>query len=437
MSAIMKILLSDHIADAHWGDKALLSYHPPGFASIHLEGEEPNRLRQIQRAARRLDSQGIKQVALCGEEWDLERRYAFYQGFYNPKAGQSLYLGDMPAEEQARLDALLESTRWVRQLTNGTPDSIYPRSLAEQAAAFIRQQAPDAVSVEMIAGEQLQQLGHEGIYQVGRGSEREPVLLVVDYNPGGAAETPVAACLVGKGITFDSGGYSLKPSDMMLPMKSDMGGAAMVSGALALAIRQGLQARVKLFLCCAENLVSGKAFKLGDILHYRNGVTVEVLNTDAEGRLVLADGLLAASDTGAPYILDAATLTGAAKYALGREYHAVFSPQPAQREQICALAQQENELFWPLPLDPWHLGQLSSAFAELGNVASAEGTAGASTAAAFLSRFVGAGVRGWVHLDLSASYQKNGNELWACGAKGHGVRTLASWLQAVCAPRPD
>ena len=111
MSAVMKILLSDHPADAHWGDKALLSFNQAGFACIHLEGDEPNRLRQIQRAARRLDGQGIKQVALSGEEWDLERRYAFYQGFYNPREGQSLYLGDMPAEEQARLDALLESTR--------------------------------------------------------------------------------------------------------------------------------------------------------------------------------------------------------------------------------------------------------------------------------------------------------------------------------------
>ncbi|MGL4205451.1 MAG: aminopeptidase PepB [Aeromonadaceae bacterium] len=431
MSAIMKLLLTDHAADAQWGEKALLSFHQHG-ASIHLSGDETECLRLIQRAGRRLDSQGIKQVALVGGEWDLERRYAFYQGFYNPKAGQSLYLGEMAAAEQAQLDALLEVTRWVRQITNGTPDEVYPQMLAEQAATFIGQQAPEAISYSIITGEELKALGHVGIYQVGRGSEREPALLMLDYNPSGNPEAPVAACLVGKGITFDSGGYSLKGSDNMLPMKSDMGGAAMVSGALALAIRQGLKARVKLFLCCAENLVSGHAFKLGDILTYRNGVTVEILNTDAEGRLVLADGLLCASETGARHILDAATLTGAAKMALGRDYHAIFSLDENQSLQLCRWAREVNEKAWPLPLESWHLGQLSSSFAELGNVASAEGSAGASTAAAFLSRFVAQGIN-WVHMDLSASYQKSGNDLWATGAKGHGVRTIAHWLHGVTA----
>ncbi|MFC3915039.1 aminopeptidase PepB [Pseudaeromonas sharmana] len=431
MSAIMKVMLTDHAADAQWGDKALTSFNQNGVA-IHLNGDEAERLRQIQRAGRRLDAQGIKQLALTGTEWDLERRYAFYQGFYNPRAGQSLYLGDMPAEEQKQLDSLLEATRWVRQITNGTPEEIYPQSLAEQAADFIARQAWEKVSFEIISGDALLEQGHVGIYQVGRGSVRAPVLLKLDFNPSGDAQAPVAACLVGKGITFDSGGYSLKSSDNMLPMKSDMGGAAMVSGALALAIRQGLNQRVQLFLCCAENLVSGHAFKLGDILTYRNGVSVEILNTDAEGRLVLADGLLCAADSGAKHILDAATLTGAAKMALGRDYHAVFSLDEARSQQLCHFAKAVNEKAWALPLEPWHLAQLTSSFAELGNVASAEGTAGATTAAAFLSRFVPADVD-WMHMDLSASYQKNGNDLWAPGGKGHGVRTIARWLLEVTA----
>lgn len=431
MSAIMKVMLADHPADAQWGDKALISFNQSGTA-IHLVGSEAECLRLIQRAGRRLDGQGIKQIALVGSDWNLERRYAFYQGFYNPRAGQSLYLGDMAAAEQRQLDALLEVTRWVRQLTNATPEELYPQTLAEQAATFIGQQAPEAISFEIISGEALKDQGHIGIYQVGRGSARAPALLVLDYNPSGDPSAPVAACLVGKGITFDSGGYSLKDSDNMLPMKSDMGGAAMVSGALALAIRQGLKARVKLFLCCAENLVSGDAFKLGDIFTYRNGVSVEILNTDAEGRLVLADGLLCAAETGTRHILDAATLTGAAKVALGRDYHAVLSLDEMRSLQLCRWASEENEKSWPLPLESWHLGQLTSNFAELGNVASAEGTAGATTAAAFLSRFVPSGLD-WVHMDLSASYQKNGNELWAAGGKGHGVRTIARWLREVCA----
>ena len=431
MSAIMKVLLTDHAAEAQWGDKAFLSFNQGG-AVVHLTGDESECLRVIQRAGRRLDAQGVKQVALVGSDWDLERRYAFYQGFYNPRAGQSLYLGDMPTAEQAQLDALLEVTRWTRQITNATPEELYPLSLAEQAATFIGQQAPEHTSFDIISGETLKELGHIGTYQVGRGSERVPALLMLDYNPSGDPQTPVAACLVGKGITFDAGGYSIKGSDNMLPMKSDMGGAAMVSGALALAIRQGLKARVKLFLCCAENLVSGHAFKLGDILTYRNGASVEILNTDAEGRLVLADGLLCAAETGTNNILDAATLTGAAKVALGRDYHAVLSMDESRSLQLCQWAREVNEKAWPLPLESWHLGQLSSSFAEMGNVASAEGTAGATTAAAFLSRFVAPQIN-WVHLDLSASYQKNGNDLWAAGAKGHGVRLIARWLHEVCA----
>ena len=153
---------------------------------------------------------------------------------------------------------------------------------------------------------------------------------------------------------------------------------------------------------------------------------------DAEGRLVLADGLLCAAETGTNNILDAATLTGAAKVALGRDYHAVLSLDDSRSWQLSQWAREVNEKAWPLPLESWHLAQLSSSFAELGNVAMAEGTAGATTAAAFLSRFVAPSIN-WVHLDLAASYQKNGNDLWAPGAKGHGVRLIARWLHEVCA----
>ena len=150
------------------------------------------------------------------------------------------------------------------------------------------------------------------------------------------------ACLVGKGITFDSGGYSIKQTAFMDSMKSDMGGAATVTGALAFAITRGLNKRVKLFLCCADNLISGNAFKLGDIITYRNGKKVEVMNTDAEGRLVLADGLIDASAQKPEMIIDAATLTGAAKTALGNDYHALFSFDDALAGRLLASAAQET-----------------------------------------------------------------------------------------------
>jgi PepB aminopeptidase len=434
MADMMNVRLSLQAAAAQWGEGAQLSFNGDE-THIHLGAiaQENDALRTIQRAARRLESSGIKRVKLAGDDWDLERRYAFAQGFYAAKGARELDFGPQSESDARELDALIKATRWVREVTNGCPEAIYPMSLAESALLLIRGLGGDQVTARITAGEALREAGHIGIWSVGRGSEREPVLLELDYNPTGDRNAPVVAALVGKGITFDSGGYSMKSSDNMLPMKSDMGGAAMVTGALALAISRGLNKRVKLILCCAENLVSGHAFKLGDILTYKNGISVEIQNTDAEGRLVLADGLMAASDSGAAYILDAATLTGAAKTALGRDYNAVFALDEVEQQRALAAAKAEHEKAWALPLEPWHVGQLTSAFAELGNVASAEGTAGATTAAAFLSRFVRDEGKGWVHLDLAASYQKSGNDLWATGAKGHGLRTIARWLQEVSA----
>ncbi|MDV2858139.1 aminopeptidase PepB [Oceanimonas sp. CAM02] len=429
MSATMKVMLTTDAAPACWGDKALLSFHND---EVHIHTGENEVARRVQQAGRKLDGMGIKQLALCGEGWTLETSWAFAQGFYNAKGGQQLELAELSADDEIEFNARRTAINWVREMINGTPEDVYPASLATEAGKFIQSLAPDAVTYRIYSGEQLKDLGHIGIYEVGRGSSRPPTLLELDYNPGGNPNAPVAACLVGKGITFDSGGYSIKPSDGMSVMKSDMGGAATVTGALALAISRGLNYRVKLFLCCAENLVSGHAFKLGDILTYRNGLTVEILNTDAEGRLVLADGLLAASATGAPFILDAATLTGAAKMALGRDYNAVFSMNDELALQTVQAAKAEGEKAWPLPLEPFHQGLLTSSFADMANIHAGEGQAGASTAAAFLSRFVPDNGRSWVHMDLSGSYQKVPNDLWAAGGKGHGVRTIAAMLAQVC-----
>jgi PepB aminopeptidase len=191
-----------------------------------------------------------------------------------------------------------------------------------------------------------------------------------------------------------------------------------------------LRARVRLFLCCAENLVSGHAYKLGDILRYRNGVTVEVVNTDAEGRLVLADGLILAADTGAPLILDAATLTGAAHTAVGNDYNAVFSLDTELRQRVLRYARQEHEGHWPLPLEPWHRQHCPSDYADTANSRPVPGggPGGASNAAAFLSRFVPRDGKGWVHLDLAAAFRDQSDELWAAGATAMGIRTIARTL---------
>jgi PepB aminopeptidase len=309
----MNVWLSREFAPAEWGEGALLSHRADGMV-IHLVSATP--LLDIQQAARRLCSQGIQQVVLAGH-WEREQQWAFAQGMQTPKAEVGLQWATSSEEDREELEARWLCGRWVREMTNATPEQLGPLELAVEAAAFLTELAPDRISHRILKGEALQQAGWVGLYQVGRGSDREPVMLELDFNPGKDPKAPVAAALVGKGITFDSGGYSMKTSQGMLTMKHDMGGAAIVTGALALAILRGLDKRVKLILCCAENLVSGHAYKLGDILTYKNGTTVEVVNTDAEGRLILADGLQLAGESGAPLIIDAATLTGAAVMALG------------------------------------------------------------------------------------------------------------------------
>jgi PepB aminopeptidase len=231
-----------------------------------------------------------------------------------PRGSVNWTLASRARRSRPELEALAQATRWVREVTNGCPEAIYPMSLAESALLLIRSLGGDKVTARITAGEALREsvISGSGRWAVAASASRAAGARL---QPDRGCQRPRGRGAGGQGITFDSSGYSMKSSDNMLPMKSDMGGAATVTGALALAISRGLNKRVKLILCCAENLVSGHAFKLGDILTYRNGISVEIQNTDAEGRLVLADGLLAASESGAAYILDAATLTGAAKTA--------------------------------------------------------------------------------------------------------------------------
>jgi PepB aminopeptidase len=423
----MKVTLTTQPADARWGEKAAYSINNDGIA-LHLTGKDD--LGLIQRAARKIDGLGIKHVALSGEGWDADRSWAFWSGYKGPKGTRKVEWAQLDEAEQKELDSRLKVIDWVRDTINASAEELGPEQLAQRAVDLLFSVGGDKVSYRITKGEDLREQNYMGLHTVGRGSERPPVLLALDYNPTGNPDAPVYAALVGKGITFDTGGYSLKQSAFMDSMKSDMGGAALVTGALAFAINRGLNKRVKLWLCCADNMVSGNAFKLGDIIHYRNGKKVEVMNTDAEGRLVLADGLIDASAQKPQLIIDAATLTGAAKTALGNDYHALFSFDDALAGRLLNSAAAENEPFWRLPLAEFHRHQLPSNFAELNNTASAAFPAGASTAAGFLSHFVENYQQGWLHIDCSATYRKSAVEQWAAGATGLGVRTVANLLTA-------
>jgi PepB aminopeptidase len=420
----MKVKITSNPAPAHWGDKALVSLTGNDI-TIHIR-DDADRLRSIRKAARQIDNLGIPSVTLSGE-WSVIDQVTFVMSFSKARNPGEVTLCDNA--ERAEAERQVTAMMFTRKLTNDTPEQLSPVGLAQESADWLQSLNGDAVTYRVVSGEQLAAEGWAGIYNVGRGSERPPAMLELDYNPGGDPEAPVAFALVGKGITFDSGGYSLKSSEGMLDMKCDMGGAATVTGALGLAIMQGLNKRVKLFLCCAENLVSGHAYKLGDVLTYKNGVSVEIVNTDAEGRLVLADGLIAASESAAACIIDAATLTGAATVALGYDYHAVFSLNPVLSQSFLSEAQTQQELFWPLPLQMWHQEKCPSAFADTANSRPQKGggAGGASNAAGFLSRFVSP-TDSWLHLDLAAAYHGSANSEMPAGATAAGIRTLAAFI---------
>ncbi|MBQ4797696.1 aminopeptidase PepB [Pseudoalteromonas sp. MMG006] len=427
MSEKFVVQLSEQAAPSHWGESATLSFNEQG-ATVHLSEQET--LKNVQKAARTIANQGVKSVVLAGDAWCTESQWAFYQGFVTPKLLDGVEFTDNAQSDIKELAHLKASATWAREMVNGTADDIYPESLAEKAAEFIQSLAPEHVSYQIIKGDALLEQQWIGIHAVGRGSVRPPVLLELDYNPTGDENAPVSAALVGKGITFDSGGYSIKSSEGMLGMKCDMGGAATVTAGLALAINRGVEKRIKLFLCCAENLISGHAYKLGDILTYKNGTTVEIVNTDAEGRLVLADGLMAAGETGAPLIIDAATLTGAALVAVGQEYNALFALDKELAREVEDFASQEMEAAWPLPLEKWHQQNCPSPYADTANSRAQKGGGygGASNAAGFLSRFVPNDGKGWVHIDLAAAFNMGSTSQWAAGATTQGMRTVARTL---------
>ncbi|WP_440053995.1 aminopeptidase PepB [Pseudoalteromonas sp. T1lg65] len=428
MSDKFVVKLTEDAAPSYLGANAVVSFEKD-TAVIHLQENET--LKNVQKAARSIAQQGVAQVELCGALWCTESQWAFYQGFVSAKSLDPVTFCENAQSDLNELAALKRAATWMRQMINGTAEDIYPESLAGKAAEFIQSLAPEHVSYQIIKGDALLEQQWIGIHSVGRGSDRPPVLLELDYNPTGDDEAPVSAALVGKGITFDSGGYSIKPSEGMLTMKCDMGGAATVTAGLALAIQRGFDRRVKLFLCCAENLISGNAYKLGDILTYKNGTTVEIVNTDAEGRLVLADGLMAAGETGAELIIDAATLTGAALVAVGQEYNALFGLDKDLVRDVQTLASEEFEAAWPLPLEKWHQNSCPSPYADTANSRAQKGGGfgGASNAAGFLSRFVPNEGKGWVHIDLAASFQNSADSLWSAGATTVGMRTVARTLQ--------
>ncbi len=308
----------------------------------------------------------------------------------------------------------------ARDLVNCPPNLLRPSDLAAKAEALAQRRG---LSCEILRKETLEAQGMGGILAVGAGSDDPPCLAVLEYCPTGC-ESQKPLTLVAKGLCFDTGGISLKPPQNMHHMKGDMAGAAAVLGALESIALEGTPRRVAAVLACAENMPDGRAVRPGDVVTTLSGLTVEILNTDAEGRMVLCDALAYARQRFQPEILvDIATLTGACAVALGSELAGLFCDDDALSEQLRALGEATGDHLWPLPLWSSYKELLKSEVADCANIGPREG--GAINAAIFLKQFVEKETR-WAHIDMAGVDRADkGSALCPAGGSGYGARLLA------------
>jgi leucyl aminopeptidase len=316
-----------------------------------------------------------------------------------------------------------EAVNAARDLQNTPANDLTPTALAQRA------QALPGVEVEVWGREEIEAAGMGAFAGVARGSDEEPRLITLRYEGEGATGPTLG--FVGKGVTFDTGGISLKPGAKMAEMKFDMSGAAAVLEATGAIARLELPVRLVTVIGATENMPSGHALKPGDILRAKTGTTIEVLNTDAEGRLVLADCLAHAIEQGAERLVDLATLTGAIVSALGKTYAGLFSNDDAWSEQVREAGSRAGELLWRMPVGhPEYVKAIEGAYADIANAVENR-QAGSVVAAEFLRRF--AGDVPWAHLDIAGTADDNGKPYTPKGGAGYGVRLLVELARSVAA----
>ena len=315
-----------------------------------------------------------------------------------------------------------ESQNFARSLVNEPGNKLTPTVLGQRAAAMAREVG---LQCDVYSTEKLHELKMGAFWSVSQGSAEPPALIVMRYEPDGVTDGPVLG-LVGKGITFDTGGISIKPSENMEKMKYDMaGGAAMIGAMRAIAL---LKPRVRVLgiVCAAENMPDGKAQKPGDVQTAMSGKTIEIINTDAEGRLVLADGLAYAKQLGATHLIDAATLTGACVVALGMVNAGAFSNDEDTYAKFSAALQVSGEKFWRLPLGDEYVEMIKSEIGDIKNTGGRWG--GAITAAEFLHHF--AEDTPWIHLDIAGiAWVEDARPYIAKGPSGVAVRSILEWAR--------
>jgi leucyl aminopeptidase len=343
------------------------------------------------------EQQKLATLVLCGDAQELE-------------------------EAASRAATIARWTNLARDLVNSPPNEATPERLAERAQEIAS--AVEHVTTNALGPDEIHAQGMGALAAVAQGSDNPPRLIVLRYDPPEPARADLVLGLVGKAITFDTGGISLKPSLHMEDMKGDMAGGAAVLEATGAIAELGLPVRVLTVAAATENMPSGHAYRPGDIITAANGKTIEVTNTDAEGRLVLADALWYARGQGATHILDLATLTGAMEVALGDLYAGFFANDDDWRDQIVAAGEASGDHAWPFPMHPRYRRYVDSVFADMKNSSDLR-QAGAVLAAAFLEEFAGEGP--WAHGDIAGPAfleRSRGDYLSQRGGTGYGVRLI-------------
>ena len=336
----------------------------------------------------------------------------------------TLVTGDASAAADmwAPLEAAAEGTFMARDLMNLPPNILYPASFADR----IKELEKHGLEVEVLGEKEMEALGMGSLLGVGQGSVKESKLAIMKWMGGKDGDAPVALC--GKGVCFDTGGISLKPGPGMEAMRGDMGGAAAVTGAMLSLAKRKAKANVVGLVGLVENMPDGNAIRPGDILTSASGQTIEVQNTDAEGRLVLADVLWYAQREFKPKsIVDLATLTGAIVISLGHHHAGLFTDNDEMADQLTKAGLTEGERVWRLPIGPEYDRQLKSQFADMKNIGGK--SAGSITAAQFLKRFINEG-QAWTHLDIAgvAWVETEKSPLDPSWASGFGPRLLDRWI---------
>jgi leucyl aminopeptidase len=429
-----------------------LLHHPAGLKAkrfLVLGGGKAGKFTQFDlrrlagTAVRALKSRGVRSFAFVVPQSNLSAEIAAkavvegaFVGNFDPDTYKSDRKDQMidqltivASGDQGRLQAAVDEARIIgesqnltRTLVNEPSNRMTPTVLADHAKKMAQEVG---LKCEVYGADKIKELKMGAFWSVAQGSDEPPALIILKYEPAGAPEKPVLG-LVGKGITFDTGGISIKPADGMEKMKYDMaGGAAMIGAMRAIALLKP-KVKVTAIVCATENMPSGKAQKPGDVQIAMSGKSIEIINTDAEGRLVLADGLYYARQLGCTHLVDAATLTGAVVVALGYVNAGIFANNDELYDRFRKAEDQAGEKFWRMPLDDEYKEVIKSSIADIVNSGGRWG--GAVTAAMFLKEF--AEDTPWLHLDIAGTAWTEDAKPWiAKGPSGIAVRSLVEFVK--------